>query len=173
MAPPEHVVLVDEADRVVGSMEKMAAHAPPGHLHRALSVVVVDESGRILLQRRAPTKHHFAGLWSNTCCTHPRPGEDVVAAGVRRLHEEMGFAVDLTEVGEFVYRAEDPVSNLVEHELDHVLVGRSSGEPEPAPDPSEVGAWRWIERGALATEMSDQPSRFTPWLALVLQRMSL
>jgi isopentenyl-diphosphate delta-isomerase len=165
--PPEQVVLVDADDIAVGVDEKMAAHAAPGKRHRAVSVVIVDDAGRVMLQQRAATKHHFAGRWSNTCCTHPRPQETPEAAGERRLREEMGITASLTPCGSFEYRAEDTVSGLVEHEIDHVLVGRHQGDA--APDPTEVGAWEWVDPAALGSSMSAEPGRYTPWLAEVLE----
>jgi len=134
----ERVVLVDERDREVGTAPKLAAHED-GALHRAFSVFVLNGHGELLLQRRADTKYHSAGLWTNTCCGHPRPGEPVAAAARRRLREEMGFDCEPAPAGTFVYRAE--VGGLVEHEYDHVFVGRH--ETDPLPDPAEVSEWRW------------------------------
>lgn len=163
---PERVVLVDIDGAVIGSAEKLEAHRAPGLLHVAFSVVVLDSDGSVLVQRRASNKHHFRGLWSNTCCSHPRPGESVVSAGERRLAEEMGFTTTLVDVGSFTYRATDPDSGLVEHEVDHVLVGSHRGDPEP--DPAEVGAWRWVEFDSLTADVAARPGRYTPWLAAVL-----
>jgi isopentenyl-diphosphate delta-isomerase len=166
----ERVVLVDEAGRVLGTEEKLAAHRHGGRLHLAFSVFVVDGGGNTLLQRRSTRKHHFGGLWSNSCCSHPRPDEDVVAAGVRRLVEEMGLRVPLGDVGTFLYRAEDPASGLVEHELDHVLVGGHDGDPTP--NPAEVDGWRWVSIDALAADVTARPERYTPWLSPALSLVS-
>jgi isopentenyl-diphosphate delta-isomerase len=163
----ELVILVDEADEPLGSQDKLAAHQPPGQLHRAVSVFVFDPSGRLLLQQRAAAKHHFRRRWSNTCCTPPRPGETVLDAGRRRLQEEMGISAELTAAGAFTYRATDPESGLVEHELDHVLVGRSAGEP--VPDAAEVRAWEWIEVASLRRHLAAEPGRYTPWLGPALE----
>jgi len=157
----EIVVLVDERDRQRGTALKLAAHRA-GELHRAFSVFVFDPAGRVLLQQRATTKYHGGGLWTNTCCGHPRPGEDVVDAGERRLVEEMGFRATLRHVGTFMYRA-DVGEGLVEHEFDHVLVGGFEGEPEP--DPAEVGAWRWLSPETALAECSARAAHFTPWFA--------
>lgn len=162
----QRVVLVDADGTVLGTEEKLAAHRNGGRLHLAFSVFVVDGAGRTLLQRRSPRKHHFAGRWSNTCCSHPRPGEGLVAAGGRRLGEEMGMTVPLADVGTFVYRAEDPASGLVEHELDHVLVGTHHGDP--VPDPAEVDGWQWTPLDDLAADLARRPERYTPWLAPAL-----
>jgi len=162
----EQVILVDEEDRVLGAAEKLETHRRGG-LHRAFSVFVFDSAGNVLLQKRARDKYHSGGLWSNTCCSHPRPGETTVEAARRRLSEEMGFTCDLREVFSFVYRAE--VGNdLVEHEYDHVLVGTYDGEPRP--DAREVEAWRWCPLGGLKEELEADPARYTSWLALVMSR---
>lgn len=163
----ELVILVDETDEPLGTEEKLAAHQPPGQLHRALSVFLFDPSGRLLLQQRAPAKHHFRERWSNTCCTHPRPGENVLEAGRRRLHEEMGVSVDLASAGTFTYKAVDVESGLVEHEVDHVLVGRFEGEPDP--EAAEVQSWEWIDLAALRRSLINHPERYTPWLSPALE----
>ena len=166
-APPSaSVLLVDEHDRAIGEADKMAAHQPPGMLHRALSGFITDDAGRLLLQRRAPTKHHFAGRWSNSFCTHPRPDETPVAAGERRMIEELGITCPLEAVGSFTYRATDPVSGLVEHEFDHVLVGRTNEQPRPVR--SEVDATRSLWVDELADDLAAHPDRYTPWLAPAL-----
>jgi isopentenyl-diphosphate delta-isomerase len=158
----EQVVLVDQDDVAVGEMEKLAAHSGDGHLHRAISVFVFGSDGRLLLQRRARDKHHFRGLWANTACSHPRPGETVIEAGERRLREEMGLTVDLRELGSFVYRAVDPDSGLVEHEFDHVLVGISDDDPRP--DLREADAWDRVDPAELAGRLAVDERGFVPWL---------
>jgi isopentenyl-diphosphate delta-isomerase len=160
------VVLVDEQDRPIGTAAKIAAHRPPGQRHRAFSVLVHDGAGSFLLQQRALTKHHFAGLWSNTCCSHPRPGEPAPLAAARRLGEELGLrALELHNLGSFHYRAHDPVSGLVEDEIDHVVLATVDGTP--CPDPREVAAWRWATAAAIEAEHAARPERFTPWFAAV------
>ena len=158
--PPERVVLVDSSDREVGTEEKLAAHQR-GVLHRAFSVFVFDSSGRLLLQRRAATKYHSAGLWSNSCCGHPSPGEKTIDAAGRRLGEEMGFTCPLSQGGSFTYRA-NLENGLVEHELDHVFAGTFDGEP--VPDASEVGEWRWVELSELLGDIAADATKFTAWL---------
>lgn len=160
------VVLVDEQDRPVGVSAKMAAHEGNGALHRAISVFLFDGRGRLLLQQRASAKHHFRGLWANTCCTHPRPGEGAVEAGERRLFEEMGIQASLRAIGTFVYRAVDPATGLVEHELDHVLVGRADADPRP--DPEEVADWAWVDPASLAAQLRVDDAGYVPWLAPAL-----
>lgn len=155
----DEVILVDAADNAVGAAEKYAAHAA-GLLHRAFSVIVLDSAGRMLLQQRARHKYHSGGLWSNTCCSHPRPGEGTEVAAHRRLVEEMGFDCALERVHGFVYRAE--VGNdLIEHEYDHVFVGRCDALPRC--DPLEVEAWRWIEPHSLMRLVARRPDLFTYW----------
>lgn len=163
----EEVILVDEEDRALGAAEKLEAHRRGG-LHRAFSVFVFDSAGNVLLQKRARDKYHSGGLWSNTCCSHPRPGEEVIDAARRRLSEEMGFTCDLREVFSFVYRAE--VGNdLIEHEYDHVLVGTFDGRP--APDASEVEAWRWCPLEDLRKDLAADPESYTRWLTLAMTRV--
>ena len=124
----EEVILVDEHDREIGSGEKLQIHQE-GKLHRAFSVLVFNWKQELLLQKRKETKYHSGGLWTNTCCSHPRPGELTLEAAQRRLHEEMGLTCPLREVGNFIYRAEFE-NGLIEHEYDHVLAGSSDHTPD-------------------------------------------
>lgn len=163
----EEIVCVDEQDRVVGYAEKLAAHAAPGRLHRAFSVMLVDDDGRFLLQRRAFSKYHFAGLWANSCCGHPRPDETPEVAAARRTYEELGVRpASLAPCGTFVYTAQDPGSGLVEHELDHVFLGTYEAAPAPAPD--EVAEVRLVTPAQLGTELARDPAGFAPWVPGVL-----
>jgi len=162
--PGELVILVDADDHPLGTMEKMRAHAE-GRLHRAFSVFVFDRAGRLLMQRRAASKYHSAGLWSNTCCGHPRPGEPVDLAADRRLFEEMGFRSQLREIFSFVYRVELD-RQMVEHEVDHVLVAESDGSPSP--NPAEVDDWKWIDLPRLRDDIARQPEAFTSWLRILI-----
>jgi isopentenyl-diphosphate Delta-isomerase len=163
----EHVILVNADDVPIGSREKQEAHVE-GVLHRAFSVFVFDSGGRMLLQRRAATKYHSGGLWTNTCCSHPRPGESTAAAAQRRLQEEMGFACPLSTAFSFVYRA-DVGGGLIEHEYDHVFLGRYDGEP--APDPVEVDGWRWVSPAAIARELESDPGSFTFWFRIAFDEL--
>jgi isopentenyl-diphosphate delta-isomerase len=161
------VVLVDEDDSALGTAEKLRAHTE-GWLHRALSVFVFDETGRLLLQRRAPDKYHSGGLWSNTCCSHPYPDESPKAAARRRLHEEMGFSCSLTPAFHFTYRA--PVGGqLTEHEYDHVFVGVAD-EVAVQPNPAEVSDWTWVAPAALRDDVAAHPDRYTVWFRRLLDR---
>lgn len=162
----ERVILVDEHDAPVGEAEKLEAHRM-GVLHRAFSVFVQDGAGQVLLQRRATSKYHSGGLWSNTCCGHPRPGEDTRAAALRRLREEMGLACLLKPAGTFIYRAS--LGDLVEHEYDHVFAGVFPGSPQP--DPAEVAEWRWVSLDELERELATYPERYTVWLPQALEQL--
>ena len=155
----EHLILVNERDEQVGICEKMQAHRD-NLLHRAFSVFLFNKKGEMLLQQRASGKYHSGGLWTNTCCSHPRPGEDTLPAAQRRLQEEMGMTCALHEVFQFTYQArlED---DLYEHELDHVFLGRTDETPQP--DSQEVQAWRYITKSQLRSELLIHPEKFTVW----------
>lgn len=161
----DYVVLVDERDDPIGVAPKLDVHRD-GRLHRAVSVLLFDLRNRLLLQRRAAGKYHSAGLWSNSCCGHPRAGESVIDAGRRRLRVELGIEVDtLQSAGHFIYRSELP-EGLIEHELDHVLIGSWSGDPTPASD--EVAEWQWLDASQLQADVAARPARYTVWLPRVL-----
>ena len=163
----ERVVCVDAEDRCLGTEEKLKAHRE-GLLHRAFSVFLFNGRGELLLQRRALEKYHSAGLWTNTCCSHPRLDEDVAAAAARRLSEEMGIACPLRKAFSFIYRA-DVAPDLVEHELDHVFVGRFEGQARP--DPSEVMDVRWLGAAALRREIASTPDAYSAWFRLSMERV--
>ena len=163
-APAVMLIAVDAQDRETGRVEKMAAHRS-GILHRAFSIFVFDERNRLLLQRRARCKYHSGGLWSNTCCSHPRAGESLLDSAHRRLREEMGFDCALEPVFGFVYRAALD-GGLVEHEYDHVLVGRFRSVP--VPNGQEVEEWRWATVAAIQSECAEDPSAYTAWFKLAL-----
>ena len=164
---PEQVILVDADDNEFGVAEKMKAHRD-GLLHRAFSVFLFNDTGEMLLQRRARTKYHSGGLWANACCSHPRPGEDVSAAARRRLREELGIECTVEPTLSFVYRA-DVGRGLQEHELDHVVVGRFEGEPSP--DPSEVGDWKWVAPDTLLSDVARNPDTYAVWFKIALPRL--
>ncbi len=167
VAVRKDVILVDERDRPVGRMEKLEAHET-GALHRAFSVFLFDAEGRWLLQRRDLGKYHSGGLWTNTCCSHPAPGESTAEAAVTRLMEEMGITAEITPAFSFHYRA-DFDNGLVEHEFDHVFVGRFDGEPVPNPD--EASDWRWVDTESLFRELDDRPDAFTYWFREIAERV--
>lgn len=165
----EHVILVDEKDNALGTMEKLEAHRK-GLLHRAFSVLIYNSKGEILLQQRSWKKYHSGGLWTNTCCSHPQPDEDIQTAGRRRLREEMGIDVGVDFSHKFIYRT--PLDHdLVEHEYDHVFVGRFDGEPVINPD--EVADWRFSSPADIKSEMIKNPEAFTYWFKLIINQPEL
>ncbi|HKK51865.1 MAG TPA: isopentenyl-diphosphate Delta-isomerase [Myxococcota bacterium] len=165
----ESVILVDDQDREIGTAEKLAAHRDGGRLHRAFSVFLVDGRGRLLLQRRSASKYHFPSLWTNACCSHPRPGEEVIDAARRRVREELGVDASLRPVFCFIYSAEDAASAFTEREYDHVLLGRLSVEPRP--DPDEIEAIEWRDPDLLLADVESRPERYTPWFRVALPKL--
>ena len=155
----EHIVLVDAADREIGTAPKLDGHRR-GLLHRALSVVVRDQDGRLLLQKRQFGKYHSGGLWTNTCCSHPRAGEPVAVAAGRRLREEMGISCPLLPLTTLTYRAEVG-GGLIEHELVHVFAGQYDGAVRP--DPREADGYDWIAPAALQADLQAAPMRYSVW----------
>ncbi|MET7271940.1 MULTISPECIES: isopentenyl-diphosphate Delta-isomerase [Streptomyces] len=157
--------LVDENGVTVGTAEKLAAHQPPGQLHRAFSVFLFDERGRLLLQQRALGKYHSPGVWSNTCCGHPYPGEAPFAAAARRTFEELGVSPSLlAEAGTVRYNHPDPASGLVEQEYNHLFVGLVQAAPRP--DPEEVAETVFVTPGELAERHAEDT--FSAWFMTVL-----
>jgi len=163
---PEMLILVDENDREVGVEEKLAVHRR-GVLHRAFSIYLFNSKGELLLTRRAAGKYHSGGLWTNTCCSHPRPGETTESAARRRLREEAGIDCALRHGFHFVYRAELD-GGMIEHELDHVFVGCYDGVPTL--DPTESDAYRWIDPHALLDDVKLNPVRYSTWMILSLAK---
>lgn len=161
----QQVVLVDESDREIGVMEKMEAHEK-ALLHRAFSVFIFDTAGRMLLQRRALSKYHSGGLWTNTCCSHPGPGETVKAAAERRLSEELGFSTELKKAFDFIYRA-DFDNGLTEYEFDHVFTGVYNGEP--VPNPEEVLEVCWMSMDEVRADLTARPDVYTEWFKIAFQ----
>ncbi|MFF8650632.1 isopentenyl-diphosphate Delta-isomerase [Streptomyces griseoluteus] len=164
-AEPILLELVDENGVTTGTAEKLTAHQPPGQLHRAFSVFLFDERGRLLLQQRALGKYHSPGVWSNTCCGHPYPGEAPFAAAARRTHEELGVSPSLlAQAGTVRYNHPDPASGLVEQEYNHLFVGLV--QQAPAPDPEEVGGVAFVTAAELAERHAREP--FSAWFMTVL-----
>jgi isopentenyl-diphosphate Delta-isomerase len=162
----EEVILVNEKDEEIGLMEKMEAHRK-GLLHRAFSILVFNSKGELLLQKRANGKYHSKGLWSNTCCSHPRKGETVYAAAQRRLKEEMGFTCELEVKGSFIYKTELP-EGLTENEYDYVLAGYS--DAIPVVDPNEACDYKYINREELVSDINLHPSKYTFWIAEIMRQ---
>jgi isopentenyl-diphosphate delta-isomerase len=166
------VELVDDDGRPVGETTVAAAHQPPGRLHRAFSVLLVDPAGRVLLQRRAAAKTRFPLRWANSCCGHPLPGESPVEAANRRLGEELGAGpVELAQVGVYVYYAEDPATGRVEFEYDHVLRGDVPADLPTVADPDEVAELRWVDPVELEADLDVDPRAYAPWLGGVVNRL--
>ena len=147
-------------------MPKMEAHEK-GVLHRAFSVFILNKKGEIMLQQRAGRKYHSPLLWTNTCCSHQRVGEDNLAAGQRRLREEMGFSTELKEIFSFIYKA--PFDNgLTEHELDHVMVGYY--EDPPVLNATEVANWAWASPDEIKHDITENPQKYTAWFKIIFER---
>jgi isopentenyl-diphosphate delta-isomerase len=161
-----YVVLVDTKGNVLGTEEKLAAHQK-GVLHSAFSVFIFNEKGEMLLQQRAFTKYHFGGLWSNTCCSHPRLNESALQAGQRRLSEELGFTTELREVFTFIYKAQDEKTQLIEHERDTVLIGFYNKQVDNF-NPTEVNAVKWISISQLFLWLTQEPHAFSYWFKTAL-----
>ncbi|WP_030763396.1 isopentenyl-diphosphate Delta-isomerase [Streptomyces sp. NRRL F-2664] len=162
---PIMLELVDESGNTIGTAEKLSAHQAPGQLHRAFSVFLFDEQGRLLLQQRALGKYHSPGVWSNTCCGHPYPGESPFAAAARRTHEELGLSPSLlAQAGTVRYNHPDPASGLVEQEFNHLFVGLAQSAVRP--DPEEVEDTAFVTAEELAKRHAEVP--FSAWFMTVL-----
>ncbi|MDE3214217.1 MAG: isopentenyl-diphosphate Delta-isomerase [Bacteroidota bacterium] len=161
------VILVDENDVQTGTIEKMEAHRQ-GLLHRAFSIFIFNSRGDFLLQQRAPGKYHNGGLWTNTCCSHPGPGETVMEAASRRLVEEMGFTTRLSPVFSFVYKTTFD-NGLSEHEYDHVFTGIYDGPLNP--DPLEASDFRYVDLPTLEGWMKTSPAQFTHWFKIAFPQV--
>lgn len=162
------VILVDENDQVIGEAEKLLAHQK-GQLHRAFSVLLYRRKNKeieVLLQKRHVDKYHTGGLWTNTCCSHPQPGEDTAFSAKSRLKEETGLEADLAYLGHFRYCARF-ANELIEHELDHVFIGEGQDLPQFF-DPQEISEMKWISCSTLEKSLETDPHLYTPWLGKVL-----
>jgi len=165
----EVVVLVNESDEELGVMGKMQAHQE-GKLHRAISIFLFNDLGQLLLQQRAFSKYHSGGLWSNTCCSHPRVGESNADAARRRLFEEMGIQCEMEYVFHFTYKAVLD-KGLTEHEFDHVFMGKFEGEP--VLNPEEAVSWKWMDVEALVKDVYEHAENYTAWFIIALERVIL
>ena len=163
----DHVILVDESDNQIGTMEKLEAHLN-GALHRAFSVFIFNHRQELLLQQRALEKYHSAGLWTNTCCSHPKPGESLIDAANRRLQEEMGMQTELVYGFPFTYEAAFS-NDLIEHEYDHVFFGQSDELPQP--NSEEVAAYKYVSLSTLEQELNDNPEQYSAWLKICFNKM--
>jgi isopentenyl-diphosphate Delta-isomerase len=158
------VILVDSQDNEIGKMEKLEAHKK-GVLHRAFSVFIFNNQNELLLQRRAFGKYHSEGLWTNTCCSHPAPGETVLEAAKRRLNEEMELECPMKTSFSFIYKAELD-NNLTEYELDHVIIGFSDETPHI--NPSEAIAFKWLKLEEIVEDIKKHPEHYTAWFKIIL-----
>lgn len=163
----ELVILVDQYDNETGVMEKMQAHKE-AKLHRAFSVFIFNSGGELMLQQRALNKYHSPGLWTNTCCSHPKPGETTEGAAHRRMIEEMGFDCVFTKAFSFIYKASF-TNELTEHELDHVFIGIS--DDVPVINPEEVAAYRMAAIRTIKDEMDKNPDLYTVWFKIAFNRV--
>lgn len=162
----EHVILVNEKDEQIGTMPKLEAHEK-AILHRAFSVFIFNDKNELMLQQRAAHKYHSPLLWTNTCCSHQRVGESNIQAGKRRLQEEMGFVTDLKETISFIYKA--PFDNgLTEHELDHILLGTYTNEPQI--NKEEVESWKWMPLEDVKLDIELHPEVYTEWFKIIFQK---
>ncbi|MBT1705681.1 isopentenyl-diphosphate Delta-isomerase [Chryseosolibacter indicus] len=165
----DKVVLVDIQDNNIGVMEKLEAHRK-GLLHRAFSIVLFNDNGEVLLQKRSKEKYHSGGLWTNTCCSHPMPGENITEATRRRLREEMGIDVQPTFAYKFIYKT-NLDQDLIEHEYDHVFIGQFNGSPKI--NPSEVEDWKYVKLDWLKQDMEKNPDKYTYWFRLIINHPDL
>lgn len=163
----EEVVLVDQNDNEVGFMEKMEAHKL-GLLHRAFSVFVFNSKGELMLQKRAKSKYHSGGLWTNTCCSHPRPNEKVIEAAKRRMQEEMGFICEVEQKFSFIYKAKLD-NELTEHEYDYVFFGSYNEAPKLNPDEAE--SYRFMSVDEVKKQITENPQNYTEWFKICFPRV--
>ena len=166
MKQTEYVILVDANDKAIGQEEKIKAHQL-AQLHRAFSVFIINDKHEVLMQQRNPEKYHCGGLWTNTCCGHPRPNETTQGAAERRLNEETGIQTQLSEIGHFTYQAAFD-NGLTENEFDHVLL-QTLNQPTLQINPDEISDYRWQSINHLTSELEKQPQLYTPWLLPALE----
>jgi len=160
------VILVDRRDKVLGSEEKLKAHQL-GKLHRAFSIIVFNSRGQMMLQKRAKSKYHSGGLWTNACCSHPRPGKKLLPEARIRLRQEMGFSCPLKEIFSFIYKVK--LGGLYEHEFDHVLVGKFDSKPDP--NPKEAEEWKWTKINWLKKDVKKHPGDYAYWFRIIFDKM--
>jgi len=161
------LILVDKTDKQVGVSEKIKAHKE-GKLHRCFSILIFNSKGELLLQQRAKNKYHSSLLWSNTCCSHPRPNKDIKKEAKRRLKQEMGIKCDnLKEAFTFTYYVD--FGNITENEFDHVFTGKFDGAPKP--NKKEATNWKWISIKDLKQDITQQPTHYAHWLPLILNKL--
>jgi isopentenyl-diphosphate delta-isomerase len=169
MSGKQEVILVNEQDEEIGTMEKLEAHQK-AVLHRAFSVFIFNKKGEMLLQQRARNKYHSAGLWTNACCSHPSPGEEISSAASRRLVEEMGFSTQLTKIFDFTYKTQFE-NGLTEHEFDHVFTGIFEGTIKP--DPDEVKDYCFKSLDEIEATLQSHPAKYTSWFHIAFPKVKM
>lgn len=162
------VTLIDQYDHPIGAMAKMEAHEK-GLLHRAFSVIIYNAEGEMLLQRRAHGKYHSGGLWTNACCGHPAPQEEVALSAVKRLREEMGIGAEIRPLMTLVYHA-CLDNGLQEHEYDHIFVGLSDEVPDP--DPEEVREYKYMSMPQIQEDIQRHEEAYTEWFKLIIGKLT-
>ena len=162
----KEIILVDKEDNKISIGEKLKVHKL-GRLHRAFSIFIFNSQGEVLLQKRAKSKYHSPLLWTNTCCSHPRPNKDIVKEAKLRLKKEMGIKTELKEIFTFIYRAK--IKDLIEYEFDHVFVGKYNGNPKP--NKREVSDWRWVNFKDLKKDLKRNSKNYTYWFKKILDRV--
>ena len=161
------VILVDEFDHPIGTMEKMKAHRE-SKLHRAFSIFIFNSNGEMLLQKRAENKYHNGGLWTNSCCSHPMPGEETSKAATRRLKEEMGFTTSLEKIFDFTYKVSFE-NGLTEYEFDHVFIGEFEGDIFP--NYNEISDYCYMKTDEIKNSILEHPEKFTPWFRIAFDKV--
>jgi isopentenyl-diphosphate delta-isomerase len=165
----EQVILVNEHDQVVGAMDKMEAHQK-GVLHRAFSILIFNSKGEMLLQKRSQGKYHSGGLWTNACCSHPAPDENLTDATKKRLKHEMGIDLQPEFAYKFIYKSKLD-RELTEYELDHVFTGIFDGVPDI--NTNEVEDWKFVNLNTLRQDMQAHPDDYTVWFKLIMKHPEL
>ena len=163
----EYLILVDNKDQEIGQMEKLEAHQK-GLLHRAFSIFLFNSKGEMLIHKRALNKYHSPGLWTNACCSHPKPNETTLQAATRRLEEEMGMATDMKELSSFIYHHEFS-NGLIEHELDHIIIGHT--DQKPVINTSEVDSYKYVGLTDLEESIQNNPDDYTVWFKLAYPKL--
>jgi isopentenyl-diphosphate delta-isomerase len=162
----EKVIIIDKNNRIIGTEEKLKAHQT-GKLHKAFSVLIFNKNNQLLLQQRAKTKYHCGGLWSNTCCSHPRPNESLIKGANRKLKQEMGFNCKLKKLFSFTYKIKLD-NQLIEHEYDTIFIG--TYEKDPKPNSQEVMNYKWLTLEQIKKEISRKPKKYTPWFKIIIKK---
>lgn len=162
----EKIILVDKNDNKIGIGEKLQTHKE-GKLHRGFSILIFNSKNELLIQKRAKIKYHSPGLWTNTCCSHPRKGKNLREEVKKRLKEEMGFECKLKKIFTFIYKVKFK-NGLTEHEYDHVFIGKFDGKPNP--NPKEVDDYKWISIEKIQKDIKKDPTKYTYWFKIIIEK---